>query len=378
MNFSSRAAGAAGGIAILLLALASGSCSMAGRSAAPGPPSAAADGARGGVTVRATFREAALAGASVAWRASMRPGEPSVVSGTTGGDGSVFSPLAPGRYFLVAQWRRDGDYARPIAPGDRFAYFGGNPVFVSRGPSREVVLALEEFEPPPGDAAAPPGLSGVAGVVLSGGAPLADARVSAYLKADGGFRDLGFAGSAPTADDGSFLLDLPPGAYYLVARRRAAGGVAGPLRKGDAFGYYAANPVTVAPGRLTRAAIPVTVLRLRNAPAYSAEYAAAAFVEGRIVGRDGKPRRGVYAALYDNPDLLNRPVFLSDVTGDDGRYRLPVPAPGTYYLGARDGYGGSPAPGDLYGRYEGSPGHSLTVREGDRLTGMDIVVEEVR
>ncbi|MGE5188762.1 MAG: hypothetical protein ACM3NF_01760, partial [Gemmatimonadota bacterium] len=106
--------------------------------------------------------------------------------------------------------------------------------------------------------------------------------------------------------------------------------------------------------------------------------AAAAFVEGRILGRDGKARRGVYAALYDNPELLNRPVFLSDVTGSDGRYRLPVPVPGTYYLGARDGYGGSPAPGDLYGRYEGSPDHSVTVRDGDRLTGVDIVVEEVR
>ncbi len=327
--------------------------------------------------MRVTFREADLPGASVGWRASLRPGEPPVFSGTTDGSGTVVCPLAPGRYFLVAQWRRDGDYGRPIAPGDRFAYFGGNPVFVSRGAEREIVLTLEEFASPPEGASAPAGASGVAGVVLSGGVPVADAHVSAYLKADRGFRDLGFAAS-PTAADGGFLLDLPPGAYYLVARKRAGGGVAGPLRKGDAFGYYAVNPVTVVPGGLARVAIPVTVLRLRNAPAYSGEYAAAAFIEGRILGRDGKARRGVYAALYDNPDLLNRPVFLSDVTGDDGRYRLPVPAPGTYYLGARNGYGGSPAPGDLYGRYEGTPDHSLPVREGDRLTGIDIVVEEVR
>ena len=378
MNFSRRAAAPAGAIAILLLALASGSCSPARRGAAPGAPSAGAEGVPGGVTVRVTFRDAAVPGASVGWRESMRPGEKLVVSGTTGGDGAARFPLAPGRYFLVAQWRRDGDHVRPIAPGDRFAYFGGNPVYVSRGAAREIVLALEEFDLPPRDAAAPPGLSGVEGVVLSGGVPLTDAQVTAYLKPDGGFRDMGFAASAPTAGDGRFLLDLPPGAYYLVARRRAAGGVAGPLRKGDAFGYYAANPVTVEPGRFARVAIPATVLRLRNAPAYSGEYAAAAFIEGRILGRDGKPRRGLYAALYDNPELLNRPVFLSDVTGDDGRYRLPVPAPGTYYLGARGGYGGSPAPGDLYGRYEGSPDHSLTVRDGDRLTGVDIVVEEVR
>ena len=378
MIFPRSVAVLAGGIAILLLAATSSSCSTAGRGTARGPALGAGDGIQTGVAVRVTFREAALPGASVVFRTSVRPGVQPVVSGTTDGMGTVFCPLAPGRYFLVAQWRRDGDFVRPIAPGDRFAYFGGNPVFVSRGPTQEIVLTLEEFASSPETAVPPAGLSGVAGVVLAGGAPVADAQVSAYLKADGAFRDLGFAASGPTAADGGFQLDLPPGAYYLVARKRAAGGVAGPLRKGDAFGYYAANPVTVAPGRFARVAIPVTVLRLRNAPAWSGDYAAAAFVEGRILGRDGRPRRGVYAALYDNPELLNRPVFLSDVTGVDGRYRLPVPAPGTYYLGARNTYGGSPAPGDLYGRYEGSPDHSLTVRDGSRLTGVDIVVDEVR
>jgi hypothetical protein len=147
------------------------------------------------------------------------------------------------------------------------------------------------------------------------------------------------------------------------------------MRKGDLFGYYPANPVTVVPGSFLRVSLPVTTLKLRNAPSYSGK--AAASVEGTIVGADGKPRAGVYAALYDNPDLLNRPVFLSDVTGPDGRFRLPVPLPGVYYLGARSGYGGAPGPGDLYGRYEGNAAHSVTVREGDRLTGIDITVNEV-
>ncbi len=377
-DFTRRAAVVAGGIAILALAMASGSCSTAVRNAARGPSGGSEVGARSGVAVRVTFRDAALPGASVTWRTSLRPGDTPAFSGTTDAGGTIFCPLAPGRYFLVAQWRADGDYARAIAPGDRFAYFGGNAVFVPRSPAGEIVLTLEEFVAPPRAAFRPAGLSGVAGVVLAGGAPLADAQVSAYLNADGGFRDLGFAASGPTAADGAFLLDLPPGAYYLVARRRAGGGVAGPLRKGDAFGYYAANPVTVAPGQFAFVTIPATVLRLRNAPVYSGSYAAPAFIEGRILGSDGRPRRGVYAALYDNPELLNRPVFLSDVTGADGRYRLPVPSAGTYYLGARSGYGGSPAPGDFYGRYEGSPDHAVAVRDGDRLTGIDIVVEEVR
>jgi len=151
--------------------------------------------------------------------------------------------------------------------------------------------------------------------------------------------------------------------------------VAGPLRKGDLFGYYPGNPVTIAGGSVPRIAIPATLLKFRNAPVWSAGYEAPASIEGRIVDKAGRPVRGVYAALYDNPDLLNRPVFLSDVTGADGIYRLPVPIPGKYYLGARSVYGGSPAPGDLYGRYEGNPEHVVTLREGDHRTGVDLTVD---
>jgi hypothetical protein len=326
-----------------------------------------------------THREAPLSEARVEWRRF--PAEtqdaPAII-GTTDREGNASFYLAPERYFLVVQWRGDGDYARPIAPGDRFAYFGGNPVFAAQGISREFFISAEEFAgagPPP--AAVTPNGTGVYGRVLADSSPVAGAHVSAYPGIETAFRDIGFAASAPTGEDGVFMLDLPPGKYYLVARKRAGGGVAGPLRKGDRYGYYAANPVAVAAGDFTRVTIPVTLLKLRNTPSYSAGYAAASSIEGRIIGRDGKPRKGVYAALYDNPDLLNRPVFLSEVTGEDGGYRIPVPVPGTYSLGARSGYGGSPAPGSLYGRFEGNPGHSVTLKDGDRLTGIDIVVSEV-
>lgn len=312
------------------------------------------------------------------WFRSPEPGETPAASGVSDGQGTAGFALPPGRYFLSAQWRGDGDSARPLAPGDRYAWFGGNPVHADRGAAREVFLGLEEVQAPPGPLGEPAGGSGVAGVVLSGGKPVEGAHAFAYLRTESAFRDLGFAVSAPTGPDGSFLLELPPGRYYFLVRKREGGGVAGPMRKGDLFGYYHANPVTVTGGGYQRISIPATALRLRNAPSYSGGYQAAAFVEGKILGIDGKPRAGVYAALYDNPDLLNRPVFLSDVTGQDGAYRLPVPVPGRYYLGARSGYGGSPAPGDLYGRYEGNPEHAVVLREGDRLGGLDIVVEVVR
>lgn len=358
---------------VLLLPLLSAACSHAPVSAPTTADVRIADAAK--ILVRITFREAPLGGARLELRASPDGATVSAAAGVTGRDGVVSFELPPGRYFLVAQWRADGDYARPIAAGDRYAYFGGNPVYLEKGEGRELFIGVEEFADPPAGVGEPPGGTGVAGRVTSGGAPAENVFVYAYHRAESAFRDLGFAASAPTATDGSFVMELPPGVYYLLARRRAGGGVAGPMRKGDLFGYYPANPVTIVPGTYLRVALPVTTLKLRNVPSYSGK--AAASVEGRILGPDGNPRAGVYAALYDNPDLLNRPVFLSDVTGADGRFRLPVPLPGVYYLGARNGYGGAPGAGGLYGRYEGNAAHSVTIREGDHLTGIDITVNEV-
>lgn len=329
--------------------------------------------------VRVTFRDAVLPGVRVEFRRS--PGETTeatVAVGLTDREGIAAIELPPGRYFLSARWAKNGDFSLPVAPGDRFAYFGGNPVYVQPGGQRQIFIGLEEFLSPPGPLSVPSGITGVAGVVLDNGVPAPDVRVSAYLNSDSGFRDMGFATSVPTGSDGEFILELPAGKYFLLARKRADGGVAGPLRKGDLFGYFPGNPVTIAQGAVARVALPATSLRLRNAPAYSSGYSAPASIEGRIFDKAGKPVQGVYAALYDNPDLLNRPVFLSDITGADGRYRLPVPVPGKYYLGARSGYGGSPAPGGHYGRYEGNAEHAVTIHDGDDLKGIDLTVMEIR
>ena len=331
---------------------------------------------RTAIIVRVTWHETPLPDARVGLLRSV--GGTAVALGRTDKEGRATFDLPPGRYFLVAEWRRDSDYARPIAAGDRYAYFGGNPVFAGgEGGSREFFVGIEEFAAPPAPGGEPAGGSGVAGRVISGGAPVENAHVFAYVRTETAFRDLGFAASTPTGTDGSFVIDLPPGDYYLLTRKRASGGIAGPMRKGDLFGYYPGNPVSVRPGGYRLLSIPATTLKLRNVPSWSGQYKGAALLEGKIVGPDGKPRAGVYAALYDNPDLLNRPVFLSDVTGGDGRFRLPVPVPGAYYLGARSGYGGAPGPGDLYGRFEGNAAHSVTFREGDHLTGIVITVNEV-
>jgi hypothetical protein len=327
----------------------------------------------GGARVRVTYRDAPAAGTVVEFRDSPAPDGKALLSAAAGADGTADFVLPRGRRLFLFARSAASPGAAPL-PGECFAYFGGNPVMAAPGPPAEFHLSLSEVPPAPSLPEGERHGTAVAGTVLVDGAPLADARVFAYLRPDASFRDLGFAASAPTGEDGFFRLDLPPGPYYLVVRRRAGGGVAGPMKRGDHFGYWPGNPVRVEEGKVTAVSIPAVRLRSRNAPSWGGEAKAAAYVEGRILDERGKPRAGVHAALYDNPEALNRPVLLSGETGEDGRYRIAVPVPGRYYLGARSGYGGSPAPGDLYGRYEGSADHSVRIREGERLEGMDVTV----
>lgn len=96
----------------------------------------------------------------------------------------------------------------------------------------------------------PPG-TGFEGRVVREGEVVAGARVYAYRTFRDAMARMPFAASAPTADDGSWKLDVPRGKYYLVAKKRQAGDGDGHLAAGDGFAYHGSNPVTVVPGKYT-------------------------------------------------------------------------------------------------------------------------------
>lgn len=352
--------------ALLLLALASlSSC----HSTIPDRPSAGVSPKRDGAyAVRVIWKEASLSGARIEWR--LRPEGEAVLSRKALSKGiEAFDP-APGTYFVVADWRSDGDFARPLKPGDRFGYFGMNPVVVVPNAEGDVTLPLEEV---PATLPVSSGGTGVSGRVTLKGEPVSGVVVSAFPRFEVGFRDRGFLASAQSDASGDFRFDLPPGNYYLLARQRSGGGVVGPMQKGDLFGYAPMNPVMVEVGGYSSASIPM--VRLNNIDA--AAVRAKASVAGIIVDVSGKPVEGAYAALYETPELLGRPAYHSEPTGKDGVFHLPVPVPGTYFLGARTGYGGAPSPGDWYGRYEETPDHAVAIRPDERLQNLKIVVEKV-
>jgi len=290
-------------------------------------------------------------------------GKPPYRSPATGADGLFELALPPGEYYLLA------------AGNGCFAYYGRNPVTVPAEGLSGVNLALVAVDDvlPEAD---PFITSGVFGRVSHAGQPLAGATVYVYLDLTSQLKGMGYVMVGPTGPDGLFEATLPAGSYYLLARKRSGGSGLGPLRAGDFMGYYPGNPVKVADGQIVRLAIP-----LLEVPEKVDQLAGSLFgstvLRGVIRNRDGQPLAGLRAVLYDDPQMLNRPLFVSRPTGPDGAFVLSFPHGGTYYLAARNTLGGAPGPGDLYGTWDGSPDHALQINEGETREGLEIVVEEM-
>jgi len=134
--------------------------------------------------------------------------------------------------------------------------------------------------------------------------------------------------------------------------------------------------VVLAEGEVARVTIPVI-----EVPEKVSRIADTLFgntrISGKIVDVEGNPVAGIKALLYTDAAMLDRPLYVSQPTGTDGTFILSFPEGGTYFLAARDKLGGTPAPGELYGRYQGRPDHSIYVLKGREKKDVEIMVEEV-
>lgn len=263
-----------------------------------------------------------------------------------------------------------------MARGDGwFGYYGRNPVTVPADGMAGVNLPLvPAASPPPELTASVEG--GIVGRVSRDGAPMAGAVVFVYPDLAAQLKGFGLGMSAPTDAEGRFELPLPAGSYYLVARARHGSSLVGPLQAGDLFGYLPENPVVIREGEVVRVSLPVIAV-----PEKVSRQADAMFgqtrISGTVVDDEGKPLAGLRALLYGDDAMLNRPLHVSPPTGADGVFHLSFPSGGTFHLAARSVLGGTPAPGELYGRYQGEGGTALEIETGKAVENLRIVVEPV-
>ena len=205
--------------------------------------------------------------------------------------------------------------------------------------------------------------------------PLDDVRLYVYQPG----MDLygpAYAISTATGNDGKFDIELPDGDYVVVARKRAKGEETGPVVAGDNRSEFI--KVSVLGGVVDmQISAPVKIGNQRNFTGDVDESTTG--LAGQVLDSDGQPVIAARVHVYDHVQMSERPKFVSEKTGPDGRYLIYLPAGGTYYLAARDKFGGPPKLGDLYGRYDKGTiePSAVVVKEGQLLKPINITVTKV-
>lgn len=293
-------------------------------------------------------------------------------------DGSFQLSLPPGQYFLVA--KKIADDKNPGQEGDLYAYYGGNPVVVGEG--EKINVGANLLPATRGKESRAAGGTGIKGKVVADGAPLSGARLTLYEDASTIFRGSGYA-SVVANEKGEFSFNLTPGEYYLIARKRVGVERMGPLSDGDFFGFPFENPVKVEKDFYTVLTIPTynKLQKVReggqDATLGGTMKAGHTTISGTVRDRSGQPVAKVYAAAYRDQMMTQKPDFISQPTGTDGTYTISVSEGADYYVGARNTLGGPVERGDLLGRFEGNEHHVVTVKTGEKITGIDVTVETV-
>lgn len=319
-----------------------------------------------GRTVRG---EAAQAGMIVTAHRTVDPGAPVLAQTVSDSDGLYRLDLPEGRYALFARQREAG----------LFAFFGRNPVEIRADRPLWAGLQAVPVIPPRSEPYDDPYTAALGGTLLLDGQPLAGAIVTLYLDTADDLKGQGYRMSLPTGVDGSFFFDgLPTAEYHLIARRHADGSRVGPVRDGDELALYPGNPLHLAAGKTTHVVL-TAVRKIRetqgDAP-FSRDQGL--LLTGTIVDQKGTPQAGLHLFAYRDKVIGHkRPEAISPPTGSDGAFRIAFPTAGIYYIGAREKYGDSPAPGELFGMYETSADHGLEISNQKPNTPVRIVVEPV-
>ena len=296
--------------------------------------------------------------------ADLVTGEAVADSQPTATDGTYQLDLPPGRYVLTAR-----DFEGAAQAGRHFSYYNGSPVKVVAGRRTHVGFNLIRIPEPVAPQSGK--RSGLKGKLSFQGEPLEKSYLYVYKDSTKGFK--GPAYFIQPVADGNFRLRLPPGDYFLLARKRAKGGQFGPIEIGDYFNYYYGNPVRIKQGE-TQYIDLETVSRLSMLE----EGEALPFqgVQGQILDADDRPVSGIHVFAYRSAEMTGTPDYFSPATQTDGRFELTLPETGTWHLLARENFGGPAAEGEQYGRFQADPHHAVHLKTESQTVEIIIHVQQ--
>lgn len=266
--------------------------------------------------------------------------KPDIVAGETKIDGSYEFKVPAGRYYLVALKKKyDSNNLKP-EEGDLYCFYSGSPVeVIERGITYVGFNLIKVGKSKPDKKS---NNSGIFGRVFFEGKNLEKSYIYIYKDFKGGFRGPAFL--VYPSYDGKFSINLPPGTYYVIARKRAKGGMYGPIEEGDWFNFYHDNPVVIKKGFMKNVEIECVkrLSQLESDEGYP-------LLTGNIIDKNGKPRSGIFVMLYHTKNMQGKPLYISGRSDTNGSFSIKLP-PGVYYVSARENIGGPPISGEWFGK----------------------------
>jgi len=203
--------------------------------------------------------------------------------------------------------------------------------------------------------------SGIRGRVAWRGQLISGVTVYAFTDDETDNSTAAEARSKPTGADGTYLIDLRPGSYTLIARTGEADDGNHPS-PGEYYCYYSGSPVVVQP----ESWIPVG-FNLVKVPEEVRKPDGKASISGTVTYM-GDPLEKLYLYLYRDPSGGFRGPGIATVpVGSEGRFRVTV-SPGSYYIIARKRLrGGMYGPMEIGDYFNYYPGNPVTVREEESV-----------
>ncbi len=179
----------------------------------------------------------------------------------------------------------------------------------------------------------------------------------------------------PIEANGGFTAEIPPGTYYLGAIKPLnEKGQIRPPHEGDLVYFGSHRRYVVKSGQT------IKLGTVRGAVPFvppSGTVAGLTTITGVVVDEAGKPVNGALVFAYLSPNMVGKPLFVSEKAGADGRFVLRVDGSGSYFLKARDIYaGGAPNVGSFIGTYGEKTPVAVVTRAGSSTGGITIKVVE--
>lgn len=222
------------------------------------------------------------------------------------------------------------------------------------------------------------GKTGIRGQVRlrDGGEPLNGAYVNIYPDTISNLLGPSQFISRPTDQEGRYSLDLPPGTYYIVARKRMSGQPTGPLAPGDFYSEHQRIVTSVVEGKISVVDLPVVPM---TAPMFFkkevVERKTDTGIRGVLVDRSGNPVPGGFGMAYTDAQMQRLPDYASTLSDAEGRFTIYLPEGGSFYLAGRIHAWDMPQPGEPYGKFGGESPQMVVVKEGSFVEGIRIELE---